>query len=155
MMRKRYLVILMIIILILSIILLFINSPRVIFYINWNIYLPKPQKIDIIYNFEFREGEDLEIWHYNKKVLEKIISNRNFKNIDSENAKFLKEKLKDYYTILKDDNKHLFNINVNADSLLVQENYFLYVSKKDNDLSWMILILDYNNANLYYFSNIY
>ena len=128
MMRKRYLVILMIIILILSIILLFINSPRVIFYINWNIYLPKPQKIDIIYNFEFREGED---------------------------AKFLKEKLKDYYTILKDDNKHLFNINVNADSLLVQENYFLYVSKKDNDLSWMILILDYNNANLYYFSNIY
>ena len=72
-MRKKYLTILIILLIIFIIIFIFISNPRVVTYINWKIYLPRPQKIDVIYNFEFREGEDLEIWHYSKKEQKRLL----------------------------------------------------------------------------------
>lgn len=152
-MRKKHLIILIITLIITLIIFTVINNPRIVAYINWKVYLPKPQKIDTIYNFEFREGEDLEIWYYSENGVRKIISNNTFKSINKQNKDLIKQKLYEYYDILNDDNKNLFNANVDIDSLLLEENYFTYIEKEDS--SWLLLILDYKNNKMFSFENIY
>lgn len=154
-MRKKYLIILVILLIIVSIIFVFISSPRIVIYINWKVYLPKPQKIDVIYNFEFNEGEDLEIWYYSKKRIEKIINNDIFKTVDERNKDFIRQKLNDYYEVLDDKEKSLFNANIYIDSLLVDGNYYIYSNKEYNNKTEMLLILDYENNKLYYFNNVY
>ena len=127
-------------------------TSNIILYINWSIKLPKPNKVDIIYNYTYREGEDLEIWHYNEIKTNKIINNKSLKKIDKIHKEFIRQKLKDYYMILDDNEKELFNTNVNVDSLLEEENYFIY---SERDETWILLLLDYENKNLYYFSNVW
>lgn len=66
-MRKKYLIGLAITLTVVCIILMFLNNPRIVIYMNWKIYLPKPQERNVIYRFQYREGEDLEIWQYAEK----------------------------------------------------------------------------------------
>lgn len=128
------------------------NTSNIVLYINWNIKLPKPNKVDVVYNYQYREGEDLEIWHYNDKKINKIINNKSSKKIDKINKEFIKQKLNDYYIILDDNEKDLFNTNVNIDFLIQEENYFIYYEK---DKSWILLVIEYKSKNMYYFNNIW
>lgn len=128
------------------------NTSNIVLYINWNIKLPKPNKVDVVYNYQYREGEDLEIWHYNDKKINKIINNKSSKKIDKINKEFIKQKLNDYYIVLDDNEKDLFNTNVNIDFLIQEENYFIYYEK---DKSWILLVIEYKSKNMYYFNNIW
>lgn len=128
------------------------NTSNIVLYINWNIKLPKPNKVDVIYNYQYREGEDLEIWHYNDKKINKIINNKSSKKIDKINKEFIKQKLNDYYIVLDDNEKDLFNTSVNIDFLIQEENYFIYYEK---DKSWILLVIEYKSKDMYYFNNIW
>lgn len=154
-MRRKYMISLAIILIVVCIIIIFLNNHRITLHINWKIYLPKPQKIDIIYNFQYREGEDLEIWKYDEKDIKKITNKEIFKNIDETNKEFIQQKLKEYYEILNDTNKQLFNDNVNTLSLLDKSNYFAYISKENDIRTWLLLIINSKTNEMYYFSNIY
>ena len=153
-MRKKYLIILIILLIAISILTIIINNTRVIIYMNWEIYLPKPEKINIVYNFDFREGEYLEIWHYRKESQNKIINNKKFKSINESDKDFIIKKINEYYEILDNDEKILFSDNVPLNTLLEGENYFAYINKKNDEKSWLLLLLDCKNNKLYYFSNI-
>lgn len=131
----------------------FLTNERTALYINWGINIPRANNVNIIYNYEFREGEDLEIWNYKTEDIEKIAKNDNFKSIDEENKEIIEEKLNDYYRILDDNEKKLFNTNVDVQALLLPNNHFAYIS--EDDITWLLLILDSENCKLYYFSNIY
>ena len=50
----------------------FLISERTALYINGGVNILKADKIEIIYNYEYRHGEDLEIWNYKTEALEKI-----------------------------------------------------------------------------------
>ena len=154
-MRRKYIISLAIILIVVCIIIIFLNNHRITLYINWKIYLPKPQKIDIIYNFQYREGEDLEIWKYDEKDIKKITNKEIFKNIDETNKGFIQQKLKEYYEVLSDTNKQLFNDNVNTLLLLDKSNYFAYISKENDIRTWLLLIINSKTNEMYYFSNIY
>jgi len=123
--------------------------------INWKIDIPKPKNIEVLYNYEYRDGEDLEIWYYEKENIEEIVNNNNFKNIDEENKSFIYQKMNDYYIILDEDKKKLFDENVSIERLITEENYFAFNTSKDNEESWILLILDYKTGKLYYFVNVY
>lgn len=154
-MRKKYLIILLTIIIVMITIYMFLSIPTVVLYINWKVQLPNPQKIDALYNYEFREGEDLEIWSYNKEKTEKIVNSGIFKIIDEQNKDFIMKKINNHYNILNDTEKILFNNNVDLESLLTEENYFFYSDKGHDNMTWVLLVLDYKNNDLYYINNIY
>lgn len=132
-------------------------NPDAITYLsrNWEINIPEPNKIEKIYNREFPEGEDLEIWHYEEKSIREIIDNNRFKEIDEQNKEFVLQKIDSYYGVLDDDEERLFNEYVNIESLVREENYFAFNTDKSNEASWILLILDYKTGKLYYFVNVY
>jgi hypothetical protein len=51
------------------------NGWNLVLFINENIYIPKPDNVDVIYMHDWREGVDLEIWYYNDKKINSIIKN--------------------------------------------------------------------------------
>lgn len=121
----------------------------------WGINIPKANKVEIIYNYKYPDGEDLEIWNYEEEKVKEIINNNKFKNIDEQDKSFIQEHMEDYYRILDDNEKNLFNKNVDISSLLVKENYFAFTTQKEDERSWLLLILDTKNCKLYYVSNVY
>lgn len=154
-MRKKYLIGLAITLTVVCIILIFLNNPRIVIYMNWKVYLQKPQERNVIYRFQYREGADLEIWQYAEKDIKKVTNKEIFKNIGEQNKEFIQQKLKEYYEVLNDTNKQLFNDNVNILSLLEESNYFAYINKENDTKIWLLLIINSKTNELYYFSNVY
>lgn len=130
------------------------NNIRFLYKTNWNIDIPNAKRVNIIDTFTFRDGEDFSILYYEEKELAEIIDNDAFKNIDEQSKIFIKGKLDDFYEILDEDNKNLFNSNIEIDNLLVGENYFTYANKEDGT-SGILLILDYKNSKMFSFESIY
>lgn len=163
--RKIFIIIIACIILIMYMIGMSIFHIRFIQYMNpdpityvsreWNINLPKPNKIEIIYSREFPEGEDLEIWHYQEESIREIINNSSFKEIDEENKEFVRQKIDSYYSPLDDDDERLFDEYINVESLVRKENYFAFNTDKDGGASYILLILDCKTGKLYYFIDTY
>jgi len=122
---------------------------------EWNINLPKPNKIEKIYNREFPEGEDLEIWYYEDESIKEIINNSSFKEIDEQSKEFVQQKVDSYYGPLDDDDERLFDEYINVESLVKKGNYFAFNTDKDGGASYILLILDCKTGKLYYFIDIY
>ena len=93
----------------------------------------------------------LQIWEYDNKTVESIINNEKFSNIDKNDIVSIKEDLHNYYNILSEDQKKLFN-NIDVESLLSEDNYF--AGTKEEGRSWVLLILNTANNKLYYFENV-
>jgi len=138
---------LFVIILFVAFIILFvlINTKNIILFINWGILLPYPKNVDVIYNYDFMEGEDLEIWYYESKKHNNIT-----KQLEKMNKKLVKAKIELYYNYLNETNKELFNKNVSIDKLLSENNYYLFLNKKER---FLLIIYDINGKKLYYFNS--
>ena len=121
--------------------------------LEWKIDIPKANKEEIIYRtFGISDGVELQIWEYDNKKAENIINNSKFSNIDNIKIIPIKKDLYNYYDILPDDEKNLFNNNIDFTSLLSEDNYFAYTKKDDG--SWVLLVLNITNNKLYYFTYI-
>lgn len=130
-------------------------SPITYVSIAWEIDLPKPDKMEIIYGRGSAEGEDLEIWQYNEEEIKDIINNSSFKKIDEQNKEFVLQKINSYYDGARPEEEKLFDENIDVECLVVEGNYFAFNTDKSNEASWILLILDYKTGKLYYFVNVY
>ena len=165
--RKIYLapIIIIIILITMPILLFVLINRRNILYIEWKIFLPRPNNIDVIYNYIGREGEDFEVWHYNYKKTEKLINHRKFRPVDTQ---FLKKKVEKYfpsYDILiryysKDERNAINQFKEKVNNLVLdRHNYYAYITRKelyDDKLyvDHLLLILDTKENNLYLFKSV-
>lgn len=149
-MKKTIAIIVLVLLSIFMFLIFRIDVENADIYINWGIYLPKANKINTIYHFDFRAGHDFSILIYNDKKIDKIISKNNFKVINQDNRGLILEKIMQYYNLLNDDNKKLFEDNIDIDQLLNvnEKNYYLFKEKNNDD--FIILIASEKENKIYY-----
>lgn len=127
-------------------------SDSIFLKINWDIYLPKPSENNIIYRFDYREGDDLEIWEYNNSKVEKIKKNDKFTVITDVNITDVKDYMNTYYDELgNDEKKSKFNNNIDINKIVVQGNYYSLIKENDN---YLLLLLDITDNKMYYLNHI-
>lgn len=116
-------------------------------YINWNKYIPIPDNTKVIYNYNYREGQDLDIWQYNNNKTNKIKNLNYFKKMNKKNVE---KQIKEYYKKLDEQEKKLYNKNININELTNNKNYYAFLDvPKEN--RYILLILDTNENKLYLF----
>jgi len=121
-------------------------------YINWKVYLPRPDNIDTIFKYDFRKGEDFLIWSYSKNKFTKITSSKRFNEIAKDNVELVTEKIIEYYNLLDDDEKNLFDKNANIEDLLKIGNYYLLKLRKNEKSDFLLIIGNIKEDKLYYFN---
>lgn len=133
------------------------NRDNVLLKLNWNISLPEPKEIEKIYNFDYREGDDFEIWKYSESDLENIKKKEFFNMITDDNIKEVKNAVSKYYESLEyDDNlKNKFNENFSIDKIVVKGNYYSFITEEEKDPDcYLLILLDVNTNAVYYFNHI-
>lgn len=140
-------IIVIIFLLILSVTWEVLNSYRFNMYINWNILLPKPNNLDVIFTFDYREGEDFVVWHY--KDAKKVVEEKNFDKINEKNQIKVKSIIEKYYNKLDNKEKEKFNKNTSIECLSNLENHYIYMG---NDERYLLMI-EYDNKIYSLFSS--
>ena len=132
--------------------ILYVDRENKELYLNWHVYLPKAKHVDTIYRFDYREGEDLSILTYSEKKFSKIISKKEFKPINQENLEIISRKVKEYYNILEDWEKELFDKNVDINQLLeiTQNNFYLFKTSQIESRTYVILLASMEENKIYY-----
>lgn len=148
--KKIFKLILSIVVICIIIILINLNFnvSNITLYINWKILLPKPSSETTIFKYEYREGEDLEIWHYTSENNIYDLSKKMNKINDINEIKSILEK---YYSYLNEEEKIKFKSSVDYDSILDTNNYYLY-KKENNEKRMLLLIFSENSKKLYMFN---
>lgn len=136
-------------ILILTILYSFIDS--VFLKINWGIYLPKPIKNNIIYRFDYKEGDDFEIWEYSNSKLEKVKSKNYFNVLTDTDINDVKNYINVYYEEINKEEKSKFNANFDINKIVVPGNYYALIREENN---YLLLLLDDIDNKIYYMNHI-
>ncbi len=150
----KYVIMAIIIVIIIGKFFYEVNTPKALMFSNWKIMLPNPQTVDTIYHFEFKEGDDFEIWHYKEREIIEITSKSEFHKIEKEILIEVGEILNKYYGRLDDIEKEKFDEIVNKKQLLNDNNYYTFKSEGKNDKSFIIIFVDTERNQLYYFNSI-
>ena len=108
-------------------------------YVNWNILLPKPNNIDVVFTFDYREGEDFVVWHY--KDAKKVVDEKKFNKIDDKNQIKVNSIIEKYYNKLDNKEKEKFNKKTSIESLSNLGNHYIYIG---NDERYLLMI-EYDN----------
>lgn len=124
--------------------------------INWDMYLTKPDKVEVIYNFDYREGDDFEIWKYSNLKLNKIRDNGHLKLITNENLQDIKNIFNSYYNQLAYNEKYQseFKKYFSIDEMILENNYFSKITDNDDSNNFLLLLIDTRSNKLYYFNHI-
>ncbi len=133
-----------------------IKNVQVDTFINWHVYLPNIKDEKIIYDTFFGDGDTITILTVDDfNSIEKIIRKNNFQVINTKNIDNINEKIQNFYENLSDDGKSSFTNNLDLDNILnlSKENYYLFKSK-NNNRSYLILLLDVNEKVIYSFNSI-
>ena len=130
------------------------KTPRIVFFINHGIFLPKPEAMTTIYHYPFREGEDFDIWTYDEKNFYKLISKKYFYKIDENNIETVRKIILDYYNDLDENEKSLFDKNVDINELIDINNYYFYKLSNDDNQIFIIIIADCFSKNAYMFNHV-
>lgn len=155
-MKRQIIIIIIILILILLGFCFFtIKSCQIDAFINWHIYLPGVKEEKIFYDTFFREGDRISILTIsNLDSLKKIKEINNFEAISSKNINIIQDNLLNFYNGLGEfkevNGKEVYDKNINIEQLLSTNNYYL-IKKKNQNKSYIILILDMENKKLYSF----
>lgn len=128
------------------------GNQRLIVFINHGIYLPKPEIMTSIYQYTYQDGEDLNIWRYNEKNFNKVLSKKKFYQINDSNIKKIEEKVIDYYNGLDENETKLFNKNVDIEKIVSLNNYYFYKESKKDNQTFLIIIADCASKKLYFFN---
>jgi len=133
---------------------LFTENIRIGYLIDYGIYFPKPISMNNIYHFEFREGDDFDIWLYEESKFNKVISKKDFDLIVDENISDIKNKIIEYYNGLDKEEMKLFKEHANIDELVNKNNYYLYKVSKTDNKTFKIIIADSASKKLYFFNTV-
>ncbi len=125
-----------------------LNVNNITLYINWKIFLPKPTSETTIFKYEYREGEDLRIWNYENNDNVPLFS----KKLDKiNNINLVKTLIEKYYSYLNESEQELFKKNIDYDTILSTDNYYLYKTE-NNERGMLILIFSEKEKKLYIFN---
>lgn len=117
---------------------------------QYNIDLPSPISEKLIFDIEFRDGQKFVVFKYDMKQKNEIIKEYNFKRISSDNIDEIKKMAEEFYSILNENNKKLFDETVKKEDLIKYGNYYL-IKYKPYD---RFVILVFNDNYLYYCNKI-
>lgn len=133
-----------------------ISGKQIAEFINWHIYLPSIKENSIIFDDFSRNGDQISILTFkNSSAINKLIGWNKFNEVNSENIVKVKEKIALFYNRLGENGKSSFNDNIDFSSLLDLSRNYYYLFKIDNDNeSFIILLLDTENSQLYDFISI-
>ena len=142
--KKNFFIVTVAILIIISLLILLviwevINSYRFNMYVNWNILLPKPNTIDVVFTFDYREGEDFVVWHY--KDSKKVVEEKNFNKIDDKNQIKVNSIIEKYYNKLDNKEKEKFNKKTSIENLSNLGNHYIYIG---NDERYLLMV-EYDN----------
>lgn len=115
-------------------------------YYNWHLLLKKPEVNKVIFEYEYRKGEDFEIWEYDD--INQIISSNGFKKSTEKDDEFVRNILYRYYSQLDDTEKELFDKNTSTEELARATHYYLYKERGSDE--YILLIACPNNKKVYY-----
>ena len=135
-----------------------LKSCQIDAFINWHIYLPGVKEEKVIYDSFFRDGDTISVLTISDfNSLKKIKKINNFEAISSENIRTIQNNLLNFYNGLGQfkgiDGKEAYNQNINTEQLLSTNNYFL-MKKKNQNKSYILLILDTEDKKIYSFIRI-
>ena len=125
--------------------------------INWGISMPKPIEIKIIHNFDFKEGDDIEIWKYETSKVEKIRDKNEFIRIDENNLTDIENYLNQYYEGLSYDEsiQEKFSDNIPIEELVMEGNYYSLIKAEEKHTNcYLLMILDTESNYLYFLNHI-
>lgn len=116
-------------------------------YINskHRISLSSPLKEEKVYVYEYRKGEDFNIFYYDKKTIKKIIKKNGFEEITDSNKEEVNKILERYQNDLSIQRRKLFDNITTISELSVIGGYYLYVNDID-DLNNDYFVCIINNA---------
>lgn len=131
-----------------------------IIYANWGVDFCTPKKLESIFMYDYREGEDFLIWSYDDDKFDKTLSKNKFSLISTENIKRVEQYLSEFYSRLDKKEKELFDKNVEVNSLIKPNNYYLYIDEIKDYIAWenrnfVIIIADFETRKMYYFNAIW
>ena len=131
----------------LFLILNFIFNESRVLKINWEINVPRPTKVNVVYDVGFQDGYIFKIWKYNLKKSKKIMKSEKFKKIDIEVVQNILIK---YHSYLPDKEKEKYNQKTQRVNLLNSNNFYAYV---EAEKGFVLLILLTDTNELYYFES--
>lgn len=155
---KKKIIVIGIVLVVLVVGFLIINS-KIDLYINWKIYLPGIQRRTVVYDDFFRDGDEISVFKYHSKWKMRLIRDINhFNKISSEDIENIRANLTDFYNGLGsnqkgESGKAKYDKNVDINQLLNINNYYL-IKRKNNNKSYIILVLDVVDRRLYTFITI-
>lgn len=126
--------------------------------INWGLKVPNPKSIEVIYNFEYREGNDFEIWTYESSDVENMKDYDEFKIITEDNIDLVKGFFKKYYDDLSYNEEKIsqFEENFSIESEIKEDNYYVLIKDDEGTIGedFLLLYLDVENNKVYYFASV-
>lgn len=133
-----------------------ISGKQIAEFINWHIYLPSIKKNNVVFDDFSRNGDQISILTFkNSSAINKLIDWNKLNEVNSENIAKVKEKIDFFYNRLGENGKASFDDNIDFSSLLDLSRNYYYLFKIDNDNeSFIILLLDIENSQLYDFISI-
>lgn len=158
-MRKNIFLISIIIIIFIIVAFVFSNiisfGEGIALYINHGVWIPKPDKVQGIYRYDFREGEDFSIWSYSNDKFEKVISKKYFEKINENSIDKMTEKIVEYYDRLDSNEKSKFDEWVIISELINTNNYYLYKESPKDSRTFFVIIANVKENKLYYFNAVW
>ena len=161
-MKKIVVIIFCLIILILfGIDFLVVGVFKRVLYANWQIEIPGVYRHEELFVDFFQTGDMIYTFQYHEKMdaeVEKLIRINHFSKITLENVEVVKDYLLDFYDRLGTNidgvqGKIVYNSNINNEDLLSINNYFL-IKTKNNNKTYILLVLDMKEKKIYTFISI-
>jgi|GEM_PF-3948008 len=139
-----------------SLVLLCRYTDSILLNTNWGTYLPPPKEKDTIFSFDYREGDDFEIWEYSKSKIENIKEKKGFTSITSNNIEDVRDIVNEYYEDLEYDKdlQYKFNENFSTDNIVVEGNYYSLTKGNEKPGCYLLMVLDVNTNKIYYLNHI-
>lgn len=125
---------------------------------NWEINFFGAKRLEKIFVYNYREGEDFLIWSYDDKKFSKVLIKNKFNVIGNQNVDLVKRILSNYYNRLDSNEKSLFEESVDIDLLVDKSNYYLYKERDtliDEYKNFVIVIARTDIKKIYYFNAIW
>lgn len=157
-MKKIMKIIFLILILIITCIVVIKAQPNdILLRVNWNVSVLKPDEVEGIYRFDYREGDDFQIWKYSDSKLKELKENKIFTLISEDTTESAKDIFNSHYNDLSynEDLQMKFNERFSIDDMVVENNYYaLLENEEKNPGCYLLLLINTKTNELYYFNHI-
>lgn len=125
-------------------------------YLNYGVKLHKPLNTEIVYTYDFGEGEDFYMLNYDKKKdIKKIINRNSFTKITEDNLEDITKVLEKYRNDLCKDELGKFDNTTSVSELALIGNYYLHSDENEifneHNEHYFVEIIFPKNKKLYHF----